>query len=104
MVLSAVTYNLAKGGTVYPRIAIVVLFLCANVSAHAQNPAACGSIKSDDERYMCRALAEKNPAFCGSIKNDDKRYMCRAQASKNPTSCGSIKSNDLRAQCRALAG
>ena len=50
----------------------------------------CGSIRSDDMRYLCKGS-------CGSIRDDDLRYYCKG-------SCGSIRSDDLRYLCKRSCG
>lgn len=74
------------------------------LSAWAQNSANCGFISDNDERNMCRALAERQSSYCGFISDNDKRNHCRAQAERNPSYCGFISDNNKRNMCRALAG
>jgi hypothetical protein len=85
-------------------IICMALFVSAFAPVHAQNSSQCGFIQDNDQRAMCRALAERNSSQCGFIQNNDLRAMCRAQVDRNPSQCGFIQNSDMRSTCRALSG
>ena len=80
---------------------LLALLFAAAGSVHAQS-SQCSSISDHDERYFCRALAERNASQCSSIGSQDRRSMCRALVEGRDSTCSSISGNDQRHLCRAL--
>lgn len=82
----------------------MAMFVSAFAPVHAQSSSQCGFIQNNDQRAMCRALAERKSSQCGFIQNNDQRALCRALVDRNPSQCGFIQNADFRSTCRALSG
>ncbi|MFO0120825.1 MAG: hypothetical protein ACK51Y_04425 [Burkholderiales bacterium] len=70
--------------------------------APAQDTSRCYSIRDNDRKNMCLALARRDASACYSIRDNDDKNMCLAQVRGQRSNCYSIRDNDQKNQCLAM--
>ena len=62
-----------KKNYIFRGILTLFLLIFATIS-YGKN---CSSIRDEDEKNMCRGVAQNKPAFCLSITDRDYKEKCR---------------------------
>lgn len=70
--------------------------------AAAQDTSRCYSIRDNDRKNMCLALARRDASTCYSIRDNDDKNLCLAQVRGQRSTCYSIRDNDQKNQCLAM--
>lgn len=66
------------------------------------NSSTCFSIKDQDRKNHCLALAKDQVSYCHSIRESDLKNFCQAQVKEQKSYCHSIRSSDTRNQCLGM--
>jgi hypothetical protein len=88
---------------------IKVLFLLAIFAAGIGHGGAAGatethcySIRDNDEKNYCLAMAKRQDSYCYSIRESDAKNICLAQAKGQKSYCYSVRNSDNKNKCLAL--
>ena len=76
--------------------------LLSPAQVRAQDTSRCYSIRDNDRKNMCLALARRDASACYSIRDNDDKNLCLAQVRGQRSNCYSIRDNDQKNQCLAM--
>lgn len=79
-------------------ILLILLALTLYSQAFA-NEANCYSIKDQDRKNHCLALAKDQVSFCLSIKDNDLKSHCQVQVTEDKSYCNGIKDAAFKSKC-----
>ena len=68
----------------------------------AQDASRCYSIRDNDRKNLCLALARRDASACYSIRDSDDKNLCLAQVRGERSTCYSIRDSDQKNQCLAM--